>query len=1564
MSIKKDKYEISLWEDYIVPAQGEGENLIPEHYEERKIAVIGSNTMSAQWRAVEPKLVNNINGTNTLTFKMFYSFINNETGEKEDNPMLKLMVNERKIKCFWKNKWYDLIIKSCQEDSNGKSITYTCKDLFINELSKTGFDLIFDTDLKNNAGTITELANTILKDTDWQLGESDIIKQYLEEPVYEVNVVSSFVTDNKVTISEGQKILVFYSVFTKRPEFFQFWYDDKQLFITDKTNMLVNNGSCESITAKWVEITNNGVPSWGISYEDTIICYISKTASVSDKYHAKKLVRAQSSTLDPLVGKRVNEYTKKSDKKKVYGYSETETKDATAITNYIKESSCFGQPQEWKGSGVTFQLYPLFTADVGDDYESKGYLKIPKSLIAYNDCLENVDEFIKGEKYIFRIKAMTEKSGGPSGDYCYHTNIYLKPWIGQYKLDTDTNTYSKVGEEYFIVGTPVLNGDWVEYTLTCDTSVPSNEMSKIGFLLDNTNSNTYNRWIEEVEFFQYSLGEPVVQEYSTTQTFTEDEVVLYNNIYYICIRDNTNKPVTNTSYWKNLGKTKPDIRMNPGSYSVHSRANVIWKFYEAGQSVLDIKDLKYLFSGDEVSSKDYVAKNLNPIYDDNYEKKRSITAKNSNRFNLLQSLAETFECWIHFEIEHDEDTGRIIYKQGIPQKWVKFKNEIGVETGVGFIYGIDLKTISRTISSDTITSKVIVSPNNNQHGENGFCRISRASENYSKSDFILNFDYYISQGLLSQGQINKDLYSSVEQVGIGYYYWLNKYRTEYFALENLLTGKRVELSNQEKYKTLYESSVKSASTVITNIEDELARKSGYTSFDAATIQSYLDKHPDNTDVRNLWVARNNQKTILKTYSTQLDKITKSIETLEEYLNGEEGLVTQQDNYIKKIEELDKKFYDKYSRFIQEGSWTSEDYYDDNLYYLDAVSTAYTSSRPQIQYNISVLRLSALEEFKSKVFNLGDISFIQDVEFFGYTNINGVKTPYKEKVLVSEITSNFDSPEKDSFKVQNYKTQFEDLFQRITATTQSLQYSTGAYNNVANSFTQTGEIEGETLARSFQLNQNLAWAASDDSVTYDTTGMTVVDTTDPTKIVRISSKGIQITEDGGENWYLGITGSGISTRYLTSGFITTDKINIMDGDYPTFKWDKYGINAFYYDLTDGVISNVNDGNFVRFDRFGLYGIDTELSSAWMPETEEEIWETGKFGLTWKGFFMKNKYGDGYVAISSEEDFVVNDGNKNINEGKGVNRIKIGKIGEEIIVSESGETITQPIFGLFIADATGARVMETNDDGTLWLKNRLNIETKEGYTVGIGKLGASTENGKNEIINANNKFLVYEDGSIKATDGTFTGTVYATAGKIGNLSVEDVENVVSQSKGIEIESINGFTFTINSTTVVVPDKISLLAKLIGIPNETIYWSGSMDGADWIDYGTGEKFDLTYNEDLFESGIYYIKVTCADYSDIVSITKVKDGISPVIIVIESSAGDVYINNDIETILTAKVYQENIEITTYYNDEDFIWSKVDLLTGEPDVNWRYHNHQGKYIAINGSDVDKRAVINCELKI
>jgi len=138
----KDKYEISLWEDY-PDTTLDG---IP-FLNERKLCVIGSDTMVSKIRAIEPTMINNVNGTNTFSFKMRHTYTDEITGEKIQNPFLSLLINERKVKVLWKDKWYDMLIKNLDEDSAGKTITYTCEDVFITELSKNGYNLEFSGDL-------------------------------------------------------------------------------------------------------------------------------------------------------------------------------------------------------------------------------------------------------------------------------------------------------------------------------------------------------------------------------------------------------------------------------------------------------------------------------------------------------------------------------------------------------------------------------------------------------------------------------------------------------------------------------------------------------------------------------------------------------------------------------------------------------------------------------------------------------------------------------------------------------------------------------------------------------------------------------------------------------------------------------------------------------------------------------------------------------------------------------------------------------------------------------------------------------------------------------------------------------------------------------------------------------------------------------------------------------------------------------------------------------------------------------------------------------------------------
>jgi hypothetical protein len=242
-NIIKKPYEISLWEDILVfrvryydkiskelKATKEYfdslsefkpiDNTITEidqYYKERKICIIGSNTLTTPIRAVKPKLVSNINGSNTLTFTMYLKYWNDDSEKLEDNPYISFLVNERKVKLKHDGKWYDFVLKEIKEDSNNKTIEYTCKDLFINELSKSGFSLQLEPKLDNNMGNITYLAEKILDESDWRVAkENDTLVQTLEEPLYRIRTnrildYKNMQTGEIKTLEGSVEIYAFYS---------------------------------------------------------------------------------------------------------------------------------------------------------------------------------------------------------------------------------------------------------------------------------------------------------------------------------------------------------------------------------------------------------------------------------------------------------------------------------------------------------------------------------------------------------------------------------------------------------------------------------------------------------------------------------------------------------------------------------------------------------------------------------------------------------------------------------------------------------------------------------------------------------------------------------------------------------------------------------------------------------------------------------------------------------------------------------------------------------------------------------------------------------------------------------------------------------------------------------------------------------------------------------------------------------------------------------------------------------------------------------------------------------
>lgn len=573
-----------------------------------------------------------------------------------------------------------------------------------------------------------------------------------------------------------------------------------------------------------------------------------------------------------------------------------------------------------------------------------------------------------------------------------------------------------------------------------------------------------------------------------------------------------------------------------------------------------------------------------------YEKCRTIEASQSNRFNITQQVAETFEVWCRYEIEHD-DKGAII------SKTVTLTDNYGQENNIGFRYGVNLSKITRTVKSDELVTKLYVPEIENSAATDGYCSISEAKLNPSGENFLIDFSYFINKGMLDEDALYLDIYG----VESGYYTVLKKLNEEYTSIiktqlgygDNSLTNKKLKLVSDIQVE---QARIYAATESIENIENG----SG-----AGSKSEYEDIIKEaNLNIKS-------KQSELAVVDKQLADCQKAIK----------------DNVAKR-KALNDSFYTKYSRYIQEGTWTGDNYIEPNTYFFDAQKVITRNSRPQIEYNLDVVDVSALIDAETQwsyspyAFKVGDISSIIDTQYFGYDE-NGA--PRAEKVVASEVTYNFDSPEKNSIQIQNYSTQFEDLFSRLNASIQSLTLNQNTYAKAEN-FTGTGALTYESLQQSFDRNKALSESSANGTYTQENGVITLKtdgydeDTKEYVKDkyqVKLLGGGIILSSDGGATWKTGIYGGEINTALLKAGQIDAERINIMMGNHPAFEWDSNGISAYWHTVDDtGKTISINSGKYVRFDDKGLYGI---IEDGKTPDISN-----ANFALTWDGLRINLPY----------------------------------------------------------------------------------------------------------------------------------------------------------------------------------------------------------------------------------------------------------------------------------------------------------------------------------------------------
>lgn len=1340
----KQPYELSVWRDIPIAGIYNGKDVpvTDGYFTDEKVAIIGSDSMDSPLKAYDVSLKELTNGDCTLTFSMLYDY--EKDGERVNNPLFELLKNEIKLKLRrgeeygfinskgeidftilngeidfneeepnyedtsvdYDNRWRDFVIKTIDKDSNTHVANIVAKEIFVNELGKNGWSVTLNTELENNYGTVEQLAEKVLDGSDWKVKKGYSPIERVKEPLFEYKIPEgtsiAAVAMRKGDDGNNKKINI------SANEYIYFFYND----------------------AEFSEPTESGTDGqWRIKAKDSVqILYFGRKIDDKDNPVAIDDGRVVIDD-DYLFNYKIASAAVNVE---VTGYSGYRVQDRTrtiyepTLDKYV-EVYTNGSEEYFSYTETEYHVSPLvqnyltnstnFTSNAG----WKNVYAATDPTITLHPELRKDDE------------------GNIISDSWKESNNTLVLEGGQtYKNSGPTNAGLKVieGEKYIVQ----LSGDW---------------KGSEEFIFGISDRDTIGKKNESGEDIDEPLAKIKVSELKTK---------INNEKYKYCELKIDTSSVSKQSLVFTVSSANDFYLYDIQLFKYQEENGEI--IFPGDAPTSTIEDKRYFYKVENGKAVYYDGSNFTPLHEDGYHSVRFFETQESNYFNNIQSLAELFEVWVSFHIKHKKN-GQIWLENGKPVKTVKFSqySPNSAENHAGFKYGINLKGIKRTVDSNSIASKVIVKPNNQEYATDGMCTIARAPSNQTGETEIINFDYYINQGLISYGQVINDLYGT------------GATDLRYFAkLKNL----NKQINEEATYVNAYSNTVSELEGQYDLYNSEILAYDN----EISELTSYLNNLNINDEKRTQYANEIARLEILRSVASQnRDAIEKKENgTVTGTLSKYQGLIDVAEERIKKLQEekedLKLKFYTKYSRFIQEGTWTDESYVDDELYYLDAVKISNTSAYPQVSYTINVLSIEDVDGYEAYKFNVGDRTYIEDVEFFGYVTkeFNGMsaKTPYRMEVIVSERNQNLDDASKTTITIKNYKNQFEELFQKITATTQSLQYQVGEYTRAASVVTPTGEIKVSTLEQSFQNNSLILSGSDNQSVIWDTgTGIEVIDNRSSNNRVRVVGGGVFISSDGGVTWSNAISGNGINTKYLIAGQIDASKINIVNGSVPYFRWDTNGITAFKVDsvIKDGQITGetYDTNRYVRFNQYGIYAIGADspivngsingsdldakiAEKTTLAEKLEVIEKNASFALTWKGLSLVASGGDysrwqavkldagqGLRLINEEYSFkataeeianktdILNQmpyyfarfgkGEGTSYEYTGDNRffpiLAVGQFPDMPCTpyekkDDLGNTITiekEPVYGLRLRNREGYVTLTTDNRGELWVQDRI-------------------------------------------------------------------------------------------------------------------------------------------------------------------------------------------------------------------------------------------------------------------
>ena len=267
-------------------------------------------------------------------------------------------------------------------------------------------------------------------------------------------------------------------------------------------------------------------------------------------------------------------------------------------------------------------------------------------------------------------------------------------------------------------------------------------------------------------------------------------------------KDNTIVPTID--YW--LDKVFPSEKdasgnvtrwLTPWCYEVKT------EYYESDRVAGKVYDEEYVNNWNVGSDGTLTAASYEPTR----EKARIISCKDSNKYNITQTIAETFELFCRYEYSCDERGSFVktyIDKAGkvwTGRKVIFYNRAIKKDNPLIIEYKKNLNSISRESDSSEIYTKLYVSPIASEVMTDGYVSIANSAANPTMDEFILNFDYLHETRSISDYQ-----YHQVEIYKAN----IRKINEVLADLSPQINGLEVEINDLKAEAAGYESQISSA----------------------------------------------------------------------------------------------------------------------------------------------------------------------------------------------------------------------------------------------------------------------------------------------------------------------------------------------------------------------------------------------------------------------------------------------------------------------------------------------------------------------------------------------------------------------------------------------------------------------------------------------------------------------------------------------------------------------------------------------------------------------------------